>query len=97
MRKNWREFALCAKDSKSERWHSYDIDDIEYAKSICKKCKVKMECITTALQAPEYYGVNAGISEFEFKLLTWKKASTIYETNWSRSRKTLQKVLRKIQ
>jgi hypothetical protein len=93
MKKNWRDKALCSNDKNSEKWFSYNIDDIQYAKSVCKKCTVRLECITNAL-SDGFYGVNAGISEYDYKLITWKEAGSEDESNWSRSNKTLQRVLR---
>ena len=93
MNKKWREQALCSKDKYSEKWFSYNIGDVQYAKSVCKKCTVRLECITNAL-SDEFYGVNAGISEYDYKLITWKEAGSENESNWSRSNKTLQRVLR---
>lgn len=94
MKKNWRDFALCSKDKSSEKWFSYNIDDIKYAKTICKKCTVRMECVSNALNEG-FYGVNAGISEYDYKLITWKKAGKENVSNWSRTDRTLQRVLRK--
>lgn len=97
MRKDWLELALCSKDKRKNAWYSYNLDDIEYAKNICKQCPVKKECIFNALSGGDFYGVNSGVSEYEFKILTWKKAKTINESNWSRSRSALQRVLQQAQ
>ena len=94
MKKNWRELALCSNDKNSEKWFSYNIDDIQYAKSVCKKCTVRKECISAALMG-NFYGVNAGISEYDYKLITWKKAKKENDSNWSRTDRTLQELLRK--
>ena len=94
MKINWRDFALCSDDKYSEKWFSYNIDDINYAKSVCKKCTVRLECISSAL-SEVFYGVNAGISEYDYKLITWKEAGKKNDSNWSRNDRTLQEVLRK--
>lgn len=97
MKKDWLRYALCSKDKRKMAWYSYNLDDIEYAKNICKKCEVRQECLFNALKDKDFYGVNAGISEYEFKMLTWKKVDNVDESNWSRSRNTLQRVLREAQ
>lgn len=94
MKSNWRDFTLCSDDKYSEKWFSYNIDDINYAKSVCKKCTVRLECISSAL-SEVFYGVNAGISEYDYKLITWKEAGKKNDSNWSRNDRTLQEVLRK--
>jgi len=86
--------ALCQGDDKSHSWFSYDIDDIEYAKGVCSQCEVKLQCFANALEN-DFMGVNAGISEFEFMMETWKEAKTENESNWTRSSQVLQRILRK--
>jgi|LakMenE01Jun11ns_1017448.scaffolds.fasta_scaffold8574273_2 hypothetical protein len=85
--------ALCQGDEKSSAWFSYQIEDINYAKSVCAECEVKLPCFFNALEN-EFMGVNAGISEFEFMMKTWKEAKTKNESNWTRSDKVLQRILR---
>lgn len=88
------DLALCQGDERSHAWFSYDIEDIQYAKSVCLSCEVKIECFANALQN-DFMGVNAGISEFEFMIDTWKEAKKENESNWTRSSKILQGILRK--
>lgn len=88
------DLALCQGDEKSYAWFSYDINDIEYAKSVCRNCEVKVQCFINGLDN-DFMGVNAGISEFEFMIETWKEAKKENESNWTRSDKVLQGILRK--
>jgi hypothetical protein len=94
--KNWRDKALCAVDKNSYFWFSYDYQEVEYAKDICKKCTVRQQCLTSAWKESFIYGVNGGLSEFDILLETWKKAKREDDSNWSRTDKLLQKLLRKI-
>jgi len=92
---NWKQKALCATDSNGKYWFSYKKEEIEYAKNVCKKCSVKKECLLYAWQEDDIYGVNGGFSEFEILLETWKAAKKVNDANWSRTNKTLQRLLQK--
>lgn len=87
--------ALCQGDKNSSAWFSYQIEDIKYAKSVCSECELKTPCFLNGLEN-EFMGVNAGISEFEFLMKTWKEAKTENESNWTRSNKVLQGIVREI-
>ena len=78
------------------RWLSFDIDDINYAKNICRKCTVRNECLMSALELDTYIGVNAGISEFDFLNMTWVEARTIEETNWPRTNKIIRRLFSEV-
>jgi hypothetical protein len=93
---DWRSQAVCANDSNPIAWLSYDILDVEYAKRGCAVCNVRLECFLSAWENDLYVGVNAGISEFDYLNLTWKEAEKVNGSNWSRSSKTLQRILQKI-
>lgn len=92
---NWKQKALCATDSNGKYWFSYKKEEIGYAKNVCKKCSVKKECLLYAWQEDDIYGVNGGFSEFEILLETWKEAKKVNDANWSRTNKTLQRLLQK--
>jgi hypothetical protein len=92
---NWRESAVCSDDVNSNYWLSYDLKDIKYAKEGCSRCDVRIECLTSALSNDVYFGVNGGVSEWDFLNTTWKKAKVIDESNWSRSDRSLYKLLQK--
>jgi hypothetical protein len=93
---DWLEKALCANDEHPFAWLSYDIEDIEYAKHGCSLCKVRKECFLSAWQNEPYVGVNAGISEYDFLVLTWKEAKKAHGSNWSRTNKILQGIMQQI-
>jgi hypothetical protein len=95
-RSDWKELAVCANDPDPSSWLSYDYQDVLYAKEGCSRCKVKSECFTVAWSNPLYVGVNAGISEYDYLILTWKEAKKANESNWSRTNKSFQTILRQI-
>lgn len=94
---DWKELAVCAQDSDPSAWLSYDYQDVQYAKEGCSRCEVRTECFTTAWHLPLYVGVNAGISEYDYLILTWKEAKKKNESNWSRTNRSFQKILRQVQ
>lgn len=98
---DWAKNAICASDSRSEAWMSYNKEDIIYAKIGCEKCTVRRECFLQAWEANSsdktgFYGVNGGISEYEFLLGTWKEAKKDNDDNWTRTDRILQKFMRQI-
>lgn len=92
---NWRTKALCAEDKNSIYWFSYKHEDVQYAKNICQSCEVRKECLINAWGEDVIYGVNGGYSEFDILLATWKKAKKENDSNWNRTDRVLQKLLRK--
>lgn len=78
---NWIDKALCKADENPHKWISYNYSDIEYAKSICVGCSVKIECAIAA-DSSGMYGVIAGLSEFDRLNLEWKEAKSLNESNW---------------
>lgn len=93
---DWRVIAVCANDEQSIAWLSYDIEDVQYAKHGCSQCKVRAECFLNAWDNKPYVGVNAGISEYDFLMLTWKESKKSNGSNWSRTNKILQGILQKV-
>jgi hypothetical protein len=93
---DWQKQAYCANDSNASAWLSYSKKEVEYAKEGCSRCSVRLPCILNALQASEYVGVNAGISEYDFLLRIWREASDEKPSNWSRSDKLLQRIVREV-
>lgn len=93
---DWIDKALCAQDEQPTAWLSYDIEDIQYARYRCSICTVRKECFLNAWQNDPYVGVNAGISEYDFLILTWKEAKKPNGSNWSRTNKLLQGILQKV-
>jgi hypothetical protein len=95
-RSDWLSKAVCAVDEQPSAWLSYDIKDIRYAKIGCSKCSVRAQCMLNAYQNDPYVGVNAGISEYDFLILTWKEAKKVNGSNWSRNDKVLQGIMRQV-
>jgi len=77
----WLDKALCSKDKDSHKWLSFDYSDIEYARAVCNKCTVKVECLMTS-EDRMMVGMIAGLSEFERMILKWKEAKELNESNW---------------
>jgi hypothetical protein len=96
LKSNWESFALCKKDDIPSRWLSSNIDDINYAKNICRKCTVRFECLTSALTSEQFVGVNAGLSEYDFLNKTWMEARSVEENNWPRTDKVIRTLFREI-
>lgn len=96
LKSNWTSFALCKQDNNPTKWFSFDLNDINYAKNVCRKCTVRNECLMSALESDEFVGVNAGISEFDFLNKTWLEAREIEKTNWPRSDKIIRSLFREI-
>lgn len=98
LKSNWRKSAVCATDKNPERWLSYDIKDLEYARDGCARCPVKRECLVTALEEEStmpFVGMVAGISEYEYLLSMWKEVNNENESNWRTGDSALSKLLRK--
>lgn len=95
-RSEWVKEAYCAKDSNPFAWTSYDIRDVRYAKHGCSICTVRTECFLNAINNDPYTGTNAGISEYDFLIATWKEAKKVDGSNWARTDRALQKLLQKV-
>ena len=93
---NWTKKAVCTSDAKKNTWWSYDKDEIAYAKQGCARCTVRVECFLSAWESDEFYGINGGISEFEFLIKTWKKSKKESNVNWKRTDGDLQGILREV-
>jgi hypothetical protein len=95
---NWKDRAICANDKFANRWLSYDINDIEYAKEGCARCTVRKECLMTILEKDYYFtGVVAGISEYDYLSAIWERAKEEDESNWRTDDSTLSRLLQKAQ
>jgi hypothetical protein len=94
---NWKDEAVCASDTNSPKWVSYNLDDIEYAKKGCAKCNVRKECLIMAFKNDSFIGVVAGISEYDYLLHSWKKVTEEDESNWRTDDSIFPRLLQKIQ
>ncbi len=95
---SWRDEAVCANDKFPNKWLSYDLNDIEYAKDGCAKCAVRKECLITALDKDYYFtGVVAGISEYDYLTTIWERAKSENESNWRTDDSALSRLLQKAQ
>lgn len=68
--KDWRWEALCANqpdDAPEIDFFSEDRREIKAAKTMCKACPVRRECLSNALQLGEYHGVWGGVDERELQ------------------------------
>jgi len=93
---DWVLESVCINDETPSSWLSYNIKDIKYAKDGCSRCEVRIPCFLRAWGEDSYAGVNAGISEYDILMLTWKETSKENGKNWARSNKLLQKILQRI-
>lgn len=93
---DWILKSVCADDESPLSWLSYNIKDIKYAKEGCSRCEVRIPCFLRAWNEDTYVGVNAGISEYDLLIATWKESGKLNGKNWSRSDKLLQKIVQGI-
>jgi len=94
---SWTYSAVCRRDDFPSRWLSSDIDDINYAKDGCRKCTVRPECLISAISKENgFIGVNAGMSEIEFLMTTWKEVDNESESNWEISDTVIRNLLQRI-
>lgn len=93
---NWRLDAVCLHDKHSEYWLSCKYSEVVYAKEGCARCPVKKECFLSALQNEEFVGINAGVSEYDFLMSTWKKATGKNGTTRDKSDRAIKKLLQNI-
>lgn len=97
MRAEWQSLAKCKRDDHPSRWLSSNIDDINYAKDVCRSCQVRIECMYSAVyEKEEFVGVNGGMSEIEYLLRTWEPVGENDETNWRKSDRVIQDLFREI-
>ena len=94
---NWKDRAVCSKDKFPNKWVSYDLDDIAYAKDGCSRCTVRKECLAMSLQNDYFIGVVAGISEYDYLTTIWKRAKKENESNWRTNDSAFPKLLQKAQ
>lgn len=89
---HWTKYALCKLD---ERFTSYDISDVEYAKSICANCEVQVECIL-ATEASSGEFISAGMSKLDRLLLQWKRVESESESSFGDSSAYVSVVVRRV-
>lgn len=62
----WTQQAACAEDGVGPMFpHEQDADGLAYAKSICARCPVVADCLASAMENNERFGVWGGLSEAE--------------------------------
>jgi hypothetical protein len=79
---DWLKKAVCSSDANSEYWLSSNKKEADYAKSGCSRCTVKIPCFLNSMQSGEFYGTNAGLSEYDVLLRTWEEVFEVDEDNW---------------
>lgn len=67
---DWARQSACAKDGVGPMFpHEQDTDGIEYAKSICNGCSVRLFCLEEALDRNESFGIWGGLTTNERRAL----------------------------
>jgi WhiB family transcriptional regulator, redox-sensing transcriptional regulator len=61
---DWRAHGLCA-GSDPNLWFAVGAREHKMAKSICRSCPVRRECLEYAMEAPVDHGVWGGMTERE--------------------------------
>jgi WhiB family redox-sensing transcriptional regulator len=69
----WRQKARCA-GYDTEVFFPEDTQPTLVAKSLCRRCPVKIDCLVHALQQGERYGIWGGLTAHERDLLTARLA-----------------------
>lgn len=70
--KDWQQDATCAKPSMEpyrEIFFSEDPEDITDAKLVCSNCPVRLQCLKSALDTKEIWGVWGGCDENEIRIV----------------------------
>jgi hypothetical protein len=93
MQSNWKEKALCYNHPELSIWFSYKKEDADRAQSVCKKCPVRVECFMSMWNTGDFYGINGGVSEFEYLSMTWKEATNEKQSNRTRADRVLKGIL----
>jgi len=88
---HWTKDALCKFDKK---FLSFQIDEVNEAKSICKDCTVKIPCII-ANQDVDGTFTSAGLSKYDRLMMQWKRVSTQDESNFGDSDLYVSEIVRR--
>lgn len=72
---NWREEALCA-GRETEVWFPEGDQPQIIARSICRRCPVRPDCLAHAIEHGERYGIWGGFTEHTRALLVARIAAT---------------------
>jgi hypothetical protein len=89
---NWLATAPC-KDDPEAMFPGTLNDDIEHAKSFCRRCPVVDSCLAWALETGEANGVWGGLTEGERRQLKRRAARTINLDDYTGTRETRQKAV----
>ena len=93
MLSNWKEKSLCFNHPEIDIWFSYKKQDVDRAKDICGKCPVRIECFMSMWNTGDFYGINGGISELDYMMMTWKEATSEKQNNRTRTDRVLKAIL----
>lgn len=77
-RSHWLKEASCVGED-TKLFTSFDPEKVEQAKSICKTCPVKMECLV--FQGDTAY-IAGGFTRYERLKKSWRRVSSTDEGNW---------------
>lgn len=70
---NWRDKAACVGTNQAV-FFPEDVGDVNHAKSICKTCPVREDCLEFALTTNEDHGVWGGTSARERRRMRRRRA-----------------------
>ena len=62
---DWRSGAACAAVGEAELWFAVGALEHKKAKSICRHCDVRRECLSYAMSEPVDHGIWGGLTERE--------------------------------
>ena len=76
---NWRAFGLCA-GSDPDLWFSVGALEHKKAKTICRQCPVRSDCLAYAMDAPVDHGIWGGLTERERRRYRRKAGASDWRT-----------------
>lgn len=89
---HWTRDALCKFDKKFTSFH---IDDVNFAKSVCERCSVQVECIIANAEIDGTF-MSAGLSKYDRLLIQWKKVDSEDEGSFRDSSVYVSEVVRRV-
>jgi len=88
---HWTKDALCKFDKK---FTSFQVDEVNEAKSICANCTVQVECIFANAETDGTF-ISAGLSKYDRLLIEWKRVNNTDEGNFRGSSTYISEVVRR--
>lgn len=89
---HWTKDALCKFD---KRFTSFHINDVTYAKVVCAKCPVQVECIIANAEIDGSF-ISAGLSKYDRLMIQWRRVDNENESNFGDSSVYVSEIVRRV-